>query len=205
MGKKRILLPTAGAAPVIEPVKAPEPIVVVGGPFTVVIHAEKIYAKSPGDGARVQLLSAVEEALRKMPGWDSEVPNPVVKKDFKGGVFQILCTARILLRHSVGAVDTARQVKLRAEKVIGEVMRSVEKTGRGWHVAKAVGPGDFNFVLEECRNARATYGKVDTAYIHLPDDWHPFFDPDIYGLDPISAATGNPVVANRRFCAASYQ
>jgi hypothetical protein len=184
MGKKRILLPTAGAAPVIEPVKAPEPVVVAGQPFVVVVTAEKIYAKSPGDGARVQLLAAVEEALRKMPGWDSEVPNPVTKREYKGGAFQLLCTAKILLRHSMGTVDTAHQIKLRAEKVIGEVERAVGKSGRGWHVSRAVGPGDFVFNLETCRNARLVQGKTETAFIHLPDAWEEFFLADIYGLDP---------------------
>ena len=159
------------------------PTVAPGQPFMVVVTVEKLYARSPGDGARVQLLAIAEEGLRKLPGWDSEIPSPKTKQEYKTGAFEIVCTGKIILRHSVGQSDSLRQITLRAEKVIGEIGKATEAKGRGWRVADATGPGGFKFDLERCRNARLLQGKIESAFIHLPDDWHPYFDPDIYGLD----------------------
>lgn len=138
----------------------------------------------PGEPAMRQLHSIAEESIRRNPGWSFKVALPAPKREYKSSrKFQWIATGKILIELQLGVNDTLPQVIIRAKRVIGDAIKFADAKGRKWKVERATLPGNREIDLDEAKNSQLLMSKIETAYIILPDDWHPYFDADIYGLD----------------------
>jgi len=156
----------------------------VGETFLLTVTLEKVYAKSPGDAAGAQLHSIAEDATRNTPGWSHEVTRPRVTQSGAGGVFKKICTGKVNFRYTIAKFDSLAQLIHRAQRLAGMMAKFAGTKSRGWSVVKATGPGGHDFNLEEARAMLQAGGRAETAHILLPPEWEPYFEADIYGLDP---------------------